>query len=88
MPQERVAVYPQSAEAWQGLSDGDLVVIGQDYGAHVSVIAQAESMRRLKVALIAFKESADSATARLCLADVGAHCPHGRHCCADCRPLP
>jgi hypothetical protein len=42
---------PKTAEEWAAMTDDEVRTIGQDYGAHVSVVAQAEMMRRLIVAL-------------------------------------
>jgi hypothetical protein len=54
---------PRSPEAWNELSDEDLRDLGMDYGAHVSVVAQAEISRRLIRALHEFRVASDRASA-------------------------
>jgi len=59
---------PETAEEWAALSDAEVVTIGQEYGAHSSVTAQTEMMRRLTVALEESKKASNKAAGRLLFA--------------------
>jgi hypothetical protein len=56
---------PETAEDWEAMTDSQVVTIGQDYGAHVSVAAQAEMVRRLIVALDRLRNASEKASRRL-----------------------
>jgi hypothetical protein len=59
---------PETADDCAALSDAEVVIIGQDYGAHFSVTAQSEMTRRLITALLESKASSDRAASRLLMA--------------------
>jgi hypothetical protein len=59
---------PETADDWATLSDAEVLMIGEDYGAHLSVTAQNEMTRRLIVALMESGASSDRAARRLLIA--------------------